>query len=130
MIQESEIKAYVNRLAQEFKPERVILFGSCASGKPNENSDVDLLVVMNHSKRKNVEQAVDIDRKIDYSFPLDLLVRKPAEVKRRIALHDAFLVSILKQGRVMYERDSQRMDNEGRGRLRNGSSRIPSSKAT
>jgi uncharacterized protein len=77
MIQRSEINAYVRRLAQEFHPERVILFGSYAHGKPTDDSDVDLLVIMNHGKRKNVEQAIDIDRRIDYSFPLDLLVRTP-----------------------------------------------------
>ena len=128
MIQRSEIKAYVRKLAQEFNPERVILFGSCAYGKPTEDSDVDLLVIMNHGKRKNVEQAIDIDRRIDYSFPLDLLVRTPAEIKKRLSLHDGFLISILKQGRVMYERRRQGMDGEGRRRLRNGSSRVSGAK--
>lgn len=128
MIRRSDIKAYVRQLAQEFNPERVILFGSCARGRPTEDSDVDLLVIMNHGKRKNIEQAIDIDRRIDYSFPLDLLVRTPAEIKRRIVLGDVFLLSILKQGKIMYERRRQRMGGEGRRRLRNGASRISSTK--
>jgi len=127
MIQRSEIRAYVQRLAQEFNPDRVILFGSYAHGKPTDDSDVDLLVIMNHGK-KNVEQAISIDRRINYSFPLDLLVRTPAEIKRRIALRDVFLLSILKQGRTIYERRGQRMAGEGRRRLRNGSPRVSSAK--
>ena len=100
----SEIKKYVGNLAREFHPERVILFGSYAHGKPTKDSDVDILVIMKHDKSKNVEQAIAIDRRVDYSFPLDLLVRKPDEVKRRIALHDAFLLVVLKEGKVLYER--------------------------
>ena len=112
MIQKSEIREYVRKLAKEFNPERVILFGSCAYGKPTEDSDVDLLVIMNHGKRKNVDQAIDIDRRIDYSFPLDLLVRSPAEIKRRVALNDVFLLSVLKRGRIMYERGRQGVDGK------------------
>jgi len=100
----SEIKKYVSSLTREFRPNRVILFGSYARGKPTEDSDVDILVIMNHDKNKNVEQAIAIDRRVDYSFPLDLLVRKPAEVKRRMALRDAFMLTIFKEGKVLYER--------------------------
>ena len=100
----SEIKKYVGGLAREFNPDRVILFGSYARGKPTEDSDVDLLVIMNHNRRKNVEQAIAIDHRLDYSFPLDLLVRKPVEVKRRMALRDAFMLTVLKEGKVLYER--------------------------
>jgi predicted nucleotidyltransferase len=129
MIQRSQINAYVQKLAQEFDPERVILFGSYAHGKPTVDSDVDLLVIMNHGKKKNVDQAIDIDRRINYSFPLDLLVRTPTEIKRRIALRDVFVLSILKQGRIVYERRRQRMAGEGRRRLRNGSPRVPCAKS-
>jgi predicted nucleotidyltransferase len=127
MIERSDINAYVRRLAQEFHPELVILFGSYAHGRPTNDSDVDLLVIMNHGK-KNVEQAIDIDRRIEYSFPLDLLVRTPAEIEKRIALRDVFMLSILKQGRVMYERRRPGMVGEGRRRLRNGHAGISSPK--
>jgi len=100
----SEIKKYARSLVREFHPNRVILFGSYARGKPSEDSDVDILVIMKHEKSKNVEQAIAIDRRVGYSFPLDLLVRKPDEIKRRIALHDVFLLSVLKEGKVLYER--------------------------
>ena len=102
----AKIKKYAGSLAREFHPDRVILFGSYARGKPTEDSDVDILVIMNHDKSKNVEQAIAIDRRVDYSFPLDLLVRKPAEVKRRMALRDAFMLAVLKEGKVLYERRS------------------------
>lgn len=36
---------YLRVLIDQFRPEQVILFGSYAYGKPDEHSDVDLLVV-------------------------------------------------------------------------------------
>lgn len=46
-----KIRRYVDELAKRFHPERIILFGSCAYGTPNRDSDVDLLVVMDFEGR-------------------------------------------------------------------------------
>ena len=40
------IREMVNRIVRRFDPEKVILFGSYATGKAGPDSDVDLLVVM------------------------------------------------------------------------------------
>lgn len=45
----SLIKKLCERIAREFKPEKIILFGSQAYGCPTEDSDIDLLVVMPYS---------------------------------------------------------------------------------
>ena len=108
-----QIKAYVRRLAKEFNPERVVLFGSYGRGKPTADSDVDLLVIMNHRKRKNIEQAIDIDIRLDHPFPMDLIVRKPAEMQRRMALGDMFLQNIMEEGKVLYGPDAQRVGRKG-----------------
>jgi predicted nucleotidyltransferase len=104
MVRREEIDAYVRALARTFRPERVLLFGSYARGTPQEDSDVDMLVVMDHDKKKDVEQAVTIDVELRRDFPLDLIVRRPSEVKRRLAMGDGFLSAIMGEGRVLYER--------------------------
>lgn len=104
MISRKDIKSYVAALAGQFAPERVILFGSYARGNPHEDSDVDMLVIMNHDKRKDVEQAVAIDIQLQRKFPLDLIVRRPSEIKKRISMGDMFLSTILKEGVVLHER--------------------------
>ncbi|MDD2455479.1 MAG: hypothetical protein PHE10_04010 [Kiritimatiellae bacterium] len=65
---------------------------------------VDLLVVMNHDKKRDVEQEIEIDRTLPRQFPLDILVRRPEEVSRRLASHDMALVTIFKTGVPLYER--------------------------
>jgi len=111
MIQRSEIKAYVKRLAQEFNPERVILFGSHARGKPTEDSDVDLLVVADY-RGDGTDKAVEIRLRIPRKFPLDLIVRKPSEIRRRLAMKDSFVSTVSEEGKVLYERHSQRVDRQ------------------
>ena len=89
-------------MAEEFKPERIVLFGSYARGKPTPDSDVDLLVVMGHRGRP-ADQSVEIRLRLRPPFPLDLLVRSPKTVQKRLALGDSFLKEILEKGQVLYE---------------------------
>jgi predicted nucleotidyltransferase len=46
MMTQKQIKDFGRRLVKEFKPRKVVLFGSYAYGKPSPDSDVDILVVM------------------------------------------------------------------------------------
>src|SRR5438093_600741 len=69
------IRRFAREVAQQFDPEKIILFGSHAYGHPHADSDVDILVVM--PARNAIDQAVRIDRATDPPFPLDLIVRTP-----------------------------------------------------
>ncbi len=100
------VRQFVRSVVREFCPERVILFGSAAAGNASKDSDVDLLVVMQTDKRP-VQQALEIRRRVPCSFPLDLLVKTPQEVERRVALHDFFVTTILAEGKVLYESHRQ-----------------------
>ena len=46
MVSREAIQKYADAIAREFRPEKIILFGSHAYGEPTEDSDVDLMVVM------------------------------------------------------------------------------------
>jgi uncharacterized protein len=102
MVHEADIQDFVDKVVEQFAPQRVILFGSYARGDATTDSDVDLLVVM-PTKRRTVQQALDIRRRISCPFALDLLVRTPRDVEERLALHDCFLKSIVTEGRTLYE---------------------------
>lgn len=102
MVAKNQVRNFVDRLSKEFLPQRVILFGSHANGTASVDSDVDLLVIMRTLKRP-VQQALEIRRRIACSFPLDLLVRTPEDVTRRVKLHDFFITSILDEGEILYE---------------------------
>lgn len=106
------IEEIARQIVERFDPERIILFGSYAYGKPHRESDIDLLVVM-ETPLKETEQAIRICQAILYQYALDLLVRTPETLQRRIALGDRFLQKTARQGRVLYERSHPEPDEEG-----------------
>jgi predicted nucleotidyltransferase len=102
MIAMDRILSVSDYIAQEFHPERIILFGSYAYGTPDEDSDVDLLVVLPF-KEKPVRKAIEILQKTNPKIPLDLLVRTPEQVKERLDNQDWFMREIMEKGRMLYE---------------------------
>jgi predicted nucleotidyltransferase len=128
MISAEDILAYVKRIAERFAPHRVILFGSYAYGRPNEDSDVDLLVVTTNSKI-GPRAAVEIRARIPAPFPLDLLVRNAATIQKRIAWNDFFLDEVTKKGIVLHAADDARVGEKGRRRLRRRLAAAPIQKA-
>lgn len=102
MISRRVIQEFADKVARRFRPERIILFGSYAYGKPTPDSDVDLLVVM-PCKRRPLDQALQIRLTLNARFPLDLIVRTPTELRRRLAGGDFFLREIIERGKVLHE---------------------------
>ena len=109
MITQSQIQTVADKIAKQFQPERIILFGSYAYGTPNEDSDVDLLVVM-PLPNKGRGRASGIRLHLDISFPLDLVVCDPEYIAQRIEMNDFFLQEITARGKVLYAGDYASMD--------------------
>jgi len=109
MVSLVDIQDLADKIAREFDPEKIILFGSHAGGTPRVDSDVDLLVILPVAG-KNWRKAAEIRSRIQSSFPLDLLVRAPEEVRRRVNEGDPFLREISERGLVLHARDHARMD--------------------
>lgn len=102
MVTLREIQDLADGITCEFHPERIILFGSYARGEPTPDSDVDLLVVVPYNG-KCWEMASRIRGHFRPGFPLDLVVRSPAELRRRVAMGDVFLRDVCDRGTVLYE---------------------------
>lgn len=94
----NQIESYCRVLAREFRPEKIILFGSYANGKPTKNSDVDLVVVMPF-RGSDTKKVVQMLTRVGAPFPMDLLLWKPERTKRT----DYFTREVISRGEVMYE---------------------------
>ncbi len=101
-IPQEAIDDVVRQIVENFQPQKIILFGSYARGKPHPESDVDMLVVMD-TPLKEVEQAIEICQKIQYRFGLDLIVHTPKRLAERLKMGDWFLHDVLEEGKVVYE---------------------------
>ena len=105
-----EIRAVVRQIAERFRPEKIILFGSYATGTPGPDSDVDLLVVM-ETPLSSRQQRLAISRALSpRPFPMDMVVRTPQEIQRRITSGDFFQQEIMANGKVLYERTRDGID--------------------
>jgi len=103
MVALNEIQELTRRIAEEFHPDKIILFGSHAYGVPKEYSDVDLLVIMpfeGHSFDKSME----ILNKLDPDFSVDVIVRDPIDAARRYHEYDPLIRDAFDRGTVLHER--------------------------
>lgn len=108
MTQDKSVKNVVLSIAEEIKkkyhPEKIVLFGSFAYGKPSKDSDIDLLIVKDTKERPidrrvRVRQLVSNLRK-GYAF--SPIVITSAEMSQRLKIGDQFLKEILSRGEVLY----------------------------
>ncbi len=98
------LRKVTERIVDAFAPERVILFGSYAHGKPTPDSDVDLLIVMETDERPSKRRQAVSRLFRERPFPMDIVVRTPAEMKQSMKRVDPFIHEVLKRGKVLYER--------------------------
>ena len=105
MVSISQIKQFSDQIGQQFHAEKVVLFGSHARGTADEDSDVDLLVILPFQGR-SVDQSVAIRMELRPHFPLDILVKTPEQIKERLQLNDYFIREIMEEGKVLYETDN------------------------
>jgi predicted nucleotidyltransferase len=98
------IQDIVQRIVAGYAPEKIILFGSYADGTPDEDSDIDLLIVKNTDKRP-IERWMEVKRLLrdrDRRAAVSPLVYTPSELERRLAIKDFFIQEVLEKGQVLY----------------------------
>ena len=102
-IPQEAIDDVTRQIVEKFKPQKIILFGSYAYGNPHPESDVDLLVVMDTTLKES-KQARQIDENLERDlFGLDIIVRTPENLEKRLSWGDDFLKEITSRGQVLYE---------------------------
>ena len=98
------IAAMADRIVRDFRPLRIILFGSHARGDAKPFSDIDLLVVLPQMPDKR-KTAIEIRRALrDFPVGKDIIVTTPEEIARRGNLVGDVLRPALREGKVLYER--------------------------
>ncbi len=102
MTTRATIQEFVDALVREFRPMRVILFGSHARRGAGSNSDVDLLVLLPF-RGKACRKALEILQRLDPPFPIDLVVRTPEQFEKRLREGDFFMQRVEEEGIVLYE---------------------------
>jgi len=130
------INRVVATLREKYKPDKIILFSSCSRGDFHQDSDVDLLIVKETSKRplERMREVYELVYSLDHYLALsryrkvsctkistcqpkkhkelcvtclDPLVYTPEELAQRLALGDLFIQEIVDEGELLYERETE-----------------------
>jgi len=98
------IRQISRALEKEYAPERIVLFGSFASGKQRAESDIDLLIVKRTSQPfyKRLATVRRIVSPMRAGMPFDPIVVTPQELAQRLKIEDQFLGDIIRSGKVLY----------------------------
>lgn len=98
-ITEEKIKELSDKIAREFKPEKIILFGSFAWGTPGPDSDVDLFIVKKTDDTRKTAREIS-GFLVPRLFPIDLIVYTPETFEKR--KNDLFIQNIVTNGKLLY----------------------------
>jgi predicted nucleotidyltransferase len=104
---QTALQEILHHLIESYEPQQVILFGSLAHGEPNEDSDIDLLIVK-ETHEMPLERRVHVRRLVsrpERRIPFSPLVLTPDELAHRLSLRDPFYQEILRHGKVLYARN-------------------------
>lgn len=95
---------YVTKtIVDRFHPKRIVVFGSHARGDAGPDSDLDLFVEMD-TPRRPPDRAIDVSEVFGLrSWPMDIVVYTPEEVRRLRHINGTLLSVIEKEGKVLYE---------------------------
>lgn len=100
------ISDIVEKLKEGYQPEKIILFGSYAYGKPTEDSDIDMLIIKDTDKRR-IDRWMEVrklTRDPERGIPFSPLVYTREEIEQRLKIGDFFMEEIMENGVVVYER--------------------------
>ena len=105
MINKETIEEVKNRLVKAYNPLAIYLFGSYAWGTPTEDSDLDLLIVVEKSdERRYKRQHLGFDALWGLGIPKDIFIYTKEEFEQRLKDDMSFCTKIKKEGKVLYAR--------------------------
>lgn len=98
------LREVVRRIVEAVDPDKVILFGSYAYGRPHQASDLDLLVIMPSDKPRWQRSIPVYNALRGLLVPKDVVVYTPEEVEEWSEVPQAFITTAVRKGTVLYEK--------------------------
>lgn len=104
----SGLEKLISLIATEYKPEKIILFGSYASEIKGEGSDIDLIIIKRSNKRfvdRVIELVQLIRSRFGFEYPVEPFVYTPIEFSKAKKMNSLFIRTVLSKGIVLYEKE-------------------------
>jgi predicted nucleotidyltransferase len=105
-VDEELLKEIVKRIVNAVNPLKIILFGSYAYGVPKKGSDLDILVVVDNIKDSKRELRLKIRKALrEFVIGKDIIVLSAQELENCENIPYTFISSIVRKGKILYERE-------------------------
>ena len=105
MITKDKINQIVKIIIEKYTPDEIILFGSYAKGTPQDDSDLDLLVIKDVDLPRH-KRAVEIRKYLrGIATPLDIIVYTKREIEKWKNLKTSFIFNALEEGKPLYVKE-------------------------
>src|ERR1035437_3393708 len=101
-VDEKLLREIVRRVLTVTRPEKIILFGSAATGQMTKNSDIDLLIVEPAPRNRHEESVAIADAIGDVNFPVDVKIIASARFDATKDILVGTACPAHKYGRVLY----------------------------
>jgi predicted nucleotidyltransferase len=100
------LREIVEKIKVGYQPEKIILYGSYAYGHPDDESDIDLLIVK-ETDASPFDRRVAVRRIVDLRLPIAFapIVVTPRELAERLEMADSFFEEILQKGKTLYAKE-------------------------
>jgi len=102
------LRALVSQLKRQ-GAKKILLFGSLARGEVRENSDLDLIVILESQEKNPMKRLAKLYSEIEVREAIDLRVYTPEEFER--AKSRSFLREVLKEAIELYDESGERGQN-------------------
>jgi len=96
----------IQRIVETAQPEKIILFGSRGRGEARSDSDFDLLVIKESDEPGYRRDAALYLALAGLNAPVDVITYTPEEVRDWSAVPQAFITTAVREGKVVYEKES------------------------
>ncbi|MCL0039139.1 nucleotidyltransferase domain-containing protein [Dehalococcoidia bacterium] len=103
MVTEEQIDEVKRRIAEDFKPQKIILFGSYANGTPTEDSDLDLLIIKDSDLPTRIQNRKVRKILTGLKIPVDVIVKTAEEFETYKDIIGTIIYPANKFGKVIYE---------------------------
>lgn len=101
------IDLMVTKILNSLSPEKILLFGSTAQGNAKEDSDVDLMLIMNvdRSEKRKLKRQMYCELS-GIGISKDIVIVTPEEVKKYKDVVGSVIFPAMRHGKVLYEKVS------------------------
>ncbi len=104
MVNKGKLEEIKQKIVQAISPEKIILFGSYATGNATKDSDVDLVVIWDSPINQHLRNMTVRRLFPRRDFSLDVFVFTPEEERKYKDVKGTILNTAHREGILLYER--------------------------